>query len=120
MTIQLRILLPFLLVSLLFAQPTCADDHQPLSARQQAIELDAILAERFATIAPALMRREGIDMWLLISRENNEDSVLMTMLPSDWFKARRRTMLMLFDRGIDENGIDRGVETIAVDRKSVV
>jgi Xaa-Pro aminopeptidase len=90
-----------------------------LSARQQAVELDAILAERFTTIAPALMRREGIDMWLLISRENNEDSVLMTMLPSDWFKARRRTMLVLFDRGIDADGVDLGVETLAVARYNV-
>jgi len=119
MTMPLRFLLSFLLASLLLLAPAQAADQQPLSARQQAIELDAILAERFATIAPALMRREGIDMWLLISRENNEDSVLMTMLPSDWFKARRRTMLMLFDRGIDENGVDRGVETIAVARYNV-
>jgi len=65
------------------------------------------------------MRREGIDMWLLISRENNEDPVLKTMLPSDWFKARRRTMLVLFDRGIDANGVDAGVEALAVARYNV-
>ena len=27
------------------------------------------------------MRREGIDMWVIISREYNEDPVLKTMLP---------------------------------------
>lgn len=120
MNTTFRLLLVFLLsMTLLWPNQSAAQEKQPLSAREQALALDAILAERFATIAPALMRREGIDMWLLISRENNEDPVLKTMLPSDWFKARRRTMLVLFDRGIDEQGVDRGVEALAVARYNV-
>ena len=45
------------------------------------------------------MRREGFDMWVLISRENNEDPVLRTMLPGTWLAARRTTMLVIFDKG---------------------
>src|SRR5690606_25071858 len=117
MNISNRLLLVFLLSMVsVMAQ---ADSKQPLSARDQAVALDAILTERLTTIAPVLMRREGIDMWLLISRENNEDPVLKTLLPSDWFNARRRTMLVLFDRGMDANGVDQGVEALAVARYNV-
>ena len=120
MNICNRLLLVFLLsMALLLPGLAQAADKQPLSARDQAVALDAILTERLITLAPALMRREGIDMWLLISRENNEDPVLKTMLPSDWFNARRRTMLMLFDRGLDANGVDLGVEALAVARYNV-
>lgn len=91
----------------------------PLSLPERAKAVDQILEQRFATVLPQLMRREGIDMWLLISRENNEDPVLKTMLPSDWYKARRRTMLMLYDRGVDDNGRDLGIEALAVARYDV-
>ena len=42
------------------------------------------------------MDRTGIDMWVIISREYNEDPVLKTMLPSTWLSARRTTMLVFF------------------------
>ncbi|MEM9836315.1 MAG: M24 family metallopeptidase [Bacteroidota bacterium] len=73
---------------------------------------DQWLKERFVTIVPELMRREGVDMWLLISREYNEDPVLKTMLPSNWMGARRTTMLIAFDTG-DE------IETLACARYDV-
>ena len=38
-------------------------------------------------------------MWILISREYNEDPVLKTMLPSFWLSARRTTMLVIYDDG---------------------
>ncbi|CAH1000675.1 hypothetical protein LEM8419_01809 [Neolewinella maritima] len=70
-----------------------------LSLQQQAELHDAWLQERATTVLPALMRRAGIDMWLLISREYNEDPVLTTMLPSSWMGARRTTMLLVYDPG---------------------
>ena len=33
-----------------------------------------------------------------VSREYNEDPVLKTFLPSSWFSARRRTILMILIR----------------------
>ncbi len=60
---------------------------------------DQWLKERVSTVLPDLMRREGIDMWLLISREYNEDPVLKTMLPSFWLSARRTTILVIYDNG---------------------
>lgn len=60
---------------------------------------DQWLKGRIETVLPGIMRREGIDMWVLISREYNEDPVLKTMLPSKWLSARRTTMLVIYDTG---------------------
>ena len=55
---------------------------------------------------PQLMDDADLDMWLLISREYNEDPVLKTMLPATWLNARRRTMI-LFYRNKKQNTIER-------------
>ena len=91
----------FLLYLFLLALPSGAQTEMPavLSLKQQGELHDAWLTERAATVLPKLMRREGIDMWLLISREYNEDPVLKTMLPSKWMGARRTTMLVVYDPG---------------------
>lgn len=67
--------------------------------RERAKTIDSLLNDKLNNTLPALMRREGIDMWLLISREYNEDPVLKTMLPSTWLSARRRTILLIVDPG---------------------
>ena len=67
---------------------------QILAERERSKITDQILAERFNELLPKLMDRSGIDMWILISREYNEDPVLKTMLPSTWLNARRRTILV--------------------------
>jgi Xaa-Pro aminopeptidase len=84
------------------------------SQRDQAKLVDEILDDRLRTLLPTLMRREGIDMWVIISREYNEDPVLETMLPATWLSARRTTMLVIFDRGADKE-----VEYLAVSRYDV-
>ncbi|TDB63605.1 M24 family metallopeptidase [Arundinibacter roseus] len=70
-----------------------------LSERQRAEAVDAILEDRFENLLPQLMRREGVDMWVIISREYNEDPVMKTMLPSTWLSARRRTIMVFYDPG---------------------
>lgn len=70
-----------------------------LPLQEQARVQDTWLKERVSTILPNLMRREGIDMWVIIAREYNEDPVLRTMLPATWLSARRTTMLLIYDRG---------------------
>ena len=76
--------------------------------------IDNILSERIETVLPDLMRRSGLDCWIMVSREYNEDPVLKTFLPSSWFSARRRTILMIFDHGPDQP-----LETLAVARYAV-
>lgn len=77
------------------------DDSMPLilNLKQQGELRDNWLKERFEKIVPDLMRREGIDMWVMITREYNEDAVVKTMLPSSWMGARRTTMLLIYDPG---------------------
>jgi len=69
---------------------------QVLSLREQSVVIDEILAERVNTLLPTLMQKSGIDMWVLISREYNEDPVLKTFLPSTWLSARRRTIIVFY------------------------
>ena len=69
---------------------------QVLSPREQSVVIDEILAERINTLLPSLMNRSGIDMWVIISREYNEDPVLKTFLPSTWLSARRRTIIVFY------------------------
>ena len=75
---------------------SCSLTAQVLSERDRATLKDEILAERFNKLLPQLMDQSGIDMWLVISREYNEDPVMKTMLPAKWLNARRRTMLMFY------------------------
>lgn len=79
---------------------------QILSERQRAELKDELLADRFNNLLPQLMDRANIDMWVLISREYNEDPVMRTMLPAKWLNARRRTMLVFY-RDQEANTIEK-------------
>ena len=80
--------------------------QQILPEIERARVVDEILADRFNNLLPQLMDQTDIDMWILISREYNEDPVLRTMLPSTWLNARRRTIL-LFYRDKAKNTIEK-------------
>ena len=83
-----------------------AEGQYILPEAERAELVDEILAARMDSLLPALMDRTGIDMWILISREYNEDPVLKTFLPAKWLNARRRTML-LFYRDADSDRMDK-------------
>ncbi|MFN4286229.1 MAG: M24 family metallopeptidase [Lacibacter sp.] len=102
-------LLLLLLLTLEFAA-----NAQILPLREQARVMDELLGERLNHLLPQLMQRTGIDMWILISREYNEDPVLKTMLPATWLSARRRTMLVFY-----RNPANSTVEKLAIARYNV-
>ena len=79
---------------------------QVLAERERAEVMDEIQSERFSKILPALMDRSDIDMWILISREYNEDPVLRTMLPATWLNARRRTILVFY-RDVAKDSLEK-------------
>ena len=79
---------------------------QVLSERERALLKDEILADRFNNLLPEIMDRSGIDMWVIISREYNEDPVLRNMLPALWLNARRRTILVFY-RDKEQNTIEK-------------
>ena len=102
-----------LVTSVLFFQAISADAII-LPMRERAQVIDEIIDERIETVLPGLMERTGIDMWVIISREYNEDPVLKTFLPSTWQTARRRTILLIYNPGNGEP-----LETLAVARYGV-
>jgi Xaa-Pro aminopeptidase len=60
------------------------------------------------------MQKNGVDMWVIVSREYNEDPVLKTMLPSTWLSARRRTILVFYN-----NPEKKTIEKLAIARYNV-
>ncbi|MEM9409247.1 MAG: Xaa-Pro aminopeptidase, partial [Acidobacteriota bacterium] len=76
-----------------------------LTERQQPAVINAVLEDRLKTLLPDLMREAGIDMWLVLNREYNEDPVYFSLVPAPTYAARRTTMLVFHDRG-EEEGVD--------------
>lgn len=77
-----------------------------LKEKDRAITKDELLEDRFTNLLPALMDQAEIDMWVLISREYNEDPILKTMLPATWLNARRRTIIVFY-RDKEKNTLER-------------
>ena len=82
------------------------DSFNILPLRERAKVKNDILRWRLDNIIPEVMRREGIDMWLVINREYNEDPVYMSMVPEPHMFARRTSILIFHDLG-EEQGVER-------------
>ena len=87
---------------------------QVLSLREQARVMDELMGDRLNNLLPVLMEKNNVDMWVLISREYNEDPVLKTMLPAEWLSARRRTILVFYN-----NPAKKQLEKLAIARYNV-
>lgn len=108
-----RTLLVFSLAAL-SAAVEAASPAAPMPPRLPPLrEQDAIrqewLKQRLERVLPVLMRRHGVQMWLVINREYNEDPVYRSLVSPSVMAARRRTILVFFDRGGD-----KGVERLAL------
>ena len=64
-----------------------------LPYRQQEVTRNQWLKERFETVLPKVMKRSGIDFWVVACNEYNEDPVLNTLVPVAMMTARRLTIL---------------------------
>ena len=76
--------------------------------REQAALRQEWLRQRMETVLPALMRKHGVDMWVIPMREYNEDPVFSSIVSPTTLAARRRTIYVFFDRGT------AGVERLAL------
>ena len=81
-----------LLFLLLFFQFTFSQNIFDLKDRATIIK--NIQKDRIENLLPNLMQETGIDMWVIITREYNEDPIIKTLLPPTWLNARRRTILV--------------------------
>jgi Xaa-Pro aminopeptidase len=89
-----------------FGGAAVKDIDNILPERERALIYNEWLRWRLDNLIPELMRREGIDLWLVINREYNEDPVYMSMMPEPTMNARRTSILMFHDRG-KEKGVER-------------
>ncbi|XMB65982.1 M24 family metallopeptidase [Mycoplasmatota bacterium zrk1] len=73
------------------------------------------LVKRLDTVVPLVMERTDIDMWIVIGSENNEDPVLKTMLPQEFFGAVGKNILVfckLPDGKVDRLTVSRPLSAI--------
>ena len=93
--------LPFLLL-LVTAAPSAQvqppAQHPFGTLREQATLQQEWLRKRLDTFLPGLMRKHGIDLWVVPTREYNEDPVFWAIVSPDTFAARRRTIYVFFDK----------------------
>ena len=89
-----------LLIAALGGARLAAAQERPFGTlREQAALQQGWLAYRLDSILPGLMRRHGVDMWLVICREYNEDPVFWAIIAPTTFACRRRTIYVFTDRG---------------------
>jgi len=100
----------WLVTALIAATPASSAGTQtpkPLpSLREQSEIQQQWLKLRLERVLPRLMRKHGIQMWLVICREYNEDPAFFSLVSPTVFAARRRTIFIFFDRG-KEQGVER-------------
>jgi Xaa-Pro aminopeptidase len=87
--------------------PVFSQTPKPLPPlREQADIQQQWLKLRLERVLPGLMRKHGVQMWLVICREYNEDPAFYSLVSPTVFAARRRTIYVFFDRG-EERGVER-------------
>lgn len=79
----------------ILAHPMAMDDMKAkiYPYRYQEKIRNSWLKKRLETILPAIMKRAGIDFWVVACNEYNEDPVLPTLVPMAMMTARRLTIL---------------------------
>ena len=86
------------LPGVLAAQP--AAPARPFGTlREQADMQQRWLQTRMTTVLPGIMRKYGVDMWVIPMREYNEDPVFASLVSPTTFAARRRTIYVFALRG---------------------
>ncbi|MBI1809245.1 MAG: aminopeptidase P family protein [Gemmatimonadetes bacterium] len=85
------------------ARPVPAAAHPSVerpfgTLREQAALQQQWLRKRLDGTLPALMRKHGIDLWVVPMREYNEDPVFWSITAPETMAARRRTIYVFFDK----------------------
>src|SRR5277367_6180049 len=74
----------------------------PSSLREQAKLQQDWLQKRLDNNLPALMRKYGVQMWIVACREYAEDPAFFSLVSPTDFAARRTTIYVFFDRGANQ------------------
>jgi Xaa-Pro aminopeptidase len=96
----MKIVTPFLVFLVLggnaSAQPSLGT--RPFGTlREQADIQQRWLERRMETLLPSLMRKHGVEFWVVPMREYNEDPLFTSIVSPTTFAARRRTIYVFHD-----------------------
>lgn len=80
------------------------DNILPLKKREEII--DAWLKTRMETVLVEAMKKEDIPMWIIVSREYNEDPVLRTLTPR-FYDSSRRLSIFVFVQNTADGKLER-------------
>lgn len=108
------VLLGILILAGILSSAKAGEIPAVLSLKEQAAVYDGWLSVRLEKLLPELMRREKLDMWLVVCEEYNEDPVYLSLVPFASLSARRLSILVFYDRGGD-----KGVERFSVSRYGI-
>ena len=86
-----------LLVTMIALTQTRDIDKPVLTQKQQSELYNRNLEWKLDNALPAIMRREKIDMWIIICFENSEDPVYRTLTTMPLDNARRLSILIFHD-----------------------
>ena len=103
----------FVLLAAAPAASLSAQERPFATLREQADIRQEWLSLRLERVLPRIMREQGVAMWIVPVREYNEDPVFLSLVSPTTFAARRRTIYIFHDRGI-RDGVDQGVERLAI------
>jgi len=96
--IRLGVLLAIAAVAGLAARDVQNPASRPFgTVRELATLQQDWLTKRLDRFLPPLMRKHGIDMWVVPMREYNEDPVFKAIVAPETFAARRRTIYVFVD-----------------------
>jgi Xaa-Pro aminopeptidase len=87
-----------ILCSAAVAWPQTTPERPFGTLREQAAMQQQWLQKRLDTFLPSLIRKYGIDLWVVPMREYNEDPVFPAIVSAETFAARRRTIYVFFDK----------------------
>ena len=94
-----RTLMAIALLATSAAQAQEIRTYRPFGTlREQADMQQRWLNQRMETVLPALMRKHGVEFWVVPMREYNEDPVFSSIVSPTTFAARRRTIYVFVDR----------------------
>jgi Xaa-Pro aminopeptidase len=105
MKATLRSLAVLLLLSAVSAAAADVPPRLPSVREQDRIRQEWLKA-RLERVLPAVMRRHGVGMWIVVCREYNEDPVFFSLVSPSVMAARRRTILVFNDLG-PEKSVER-------------
>lgn len=91
---------------LMFCSSFIVSGQTILPLKERAKVIEAIQEDRLNNLLPQLMSKTNLDMWVIVTREYNEDPIIKTLLPPTWLNARRRTILV-FSKDSKSNKVER-------------